>query len=352
MEKHNVIQKVYYCCRSRLGVVKNDIKSGVAVEFPTRLKMWNLGFFGEKYYLYNLRENDSRDYLSDYNQALTRFINCPYDIILNNKVIFEEIMSSYIRVPVNYALISEGKIFPLQSRIKINKIDSMIRVCEEQNGLVFKPVVGSQGKGVAILKVKNDKIFINNKEAHIREVEGFISALDNYIITEYIRQGEYSNSLSPYSTNTMRILIMVDPITNKPFIARAVQRIGGKASGGLDNFSQGGYSANIDLDTGKLTAAVTKWSAKELTWHKVHPDTGEQIEGKRVPKWNEIKNKLLSVMNELPYIKYIGWDVVLTDDELVVIEGNNHPQVGVLQLHKPLLVEPRIRKFYEYHGII
>lgn len=353
MKKLNMIQKAYYSCKSRLDVIRNDIKSKNEIDFSKRLKMWRLGFLSEKYYLYNLEVNDFRDYLSDHNHEMTRFINYPYDIILNDKIIFEKIISQYIRVPKNYGLISNGMIFPLQSEVKINNIDSIISMCKETNGLVIKPVVGSQGRGVKILHITDNIIYLNGRETDRRELESIIFSLDNSIITEYIEQGEYSHKLYPGSTNTMRIVAMVDPDTHRPFIAGAAQRIGGNASGGLDNFARGGYSAGIDLDSGELSAAVTRLETQNLIWHNTHPDTGSQIKGVKVPGWHNIIHRLLSMMEELPYIKYVGWDVVLADDnDIVVIEGNSYPQPRVIQLHTPLLKNDQIRKFYRHYGII
>lgn len=57
-------------------------------------------------------------------------------------------------------------------------------------------------------------------------------------------------------------------------------------------------------------------------------------------------------MEQLPYIKYVGWDIVITDDDIVAIEGNNHPALKVIQLHEPFLKDPRVRKFYKHYGII
>lgn len=355
MKNHNAFQKAYYLSRSRLGVIKRDIQSKNLIDFTKCLKMWALGFEAEKYYLYDLKNNDYKDYLSDSKYAMTRFINFPYDVMFNNKLIFEKIVSEYIRVPKSYGFVNNGTVFPLQSEIKVDTIDSIIGICKEKGGLVIKPIFGSQGKGVAILKIKDDEILINGKKIDEQELEKYISKLDDCIITEYIKQGAYARNLYPDSTNTMRIIMMVDPDTNKPFIAGAAQRIGSKTSGGLDNFSQGGYSANIDLDSGELSAAVNRirtLETKKLNWIDVHPDTGLQIKGIKVPKWDNIKRKLLNTMEELPYIKYVGWDVAVIDNDIVIIEGNSHFQVDVIQLHKPLLKNSQVRRFYEYYGII
>ncbi len=346
------MKKKYYSFRSRLGVIKADIEAENSVRPHDRLKMWKLGFTGDKYRLYKLDVNDHENYLSDHAAALTRFINYPYGIVLNDKILFEEIVGQYISVPKSYGFIEKGVIHPLQPSVDINNINSIIETCKVQGGLVVKPVSGAQGKGVVIIKAKDNKIFANNKRVNRNEIREFLSNLDNCIITEFIKQGEYANSLYQDSTNTMRIVAMMDPKTHKPFIARAAQRIGGKASGGLDNFSIGGYSANINVDTGVLSAAASKAGTEKLVWYDRHPDNNAPIKGVQVPRWDEIKSKLLNTMEALPYLKYVGWDVVLTDDDIVVIEGNNHPKPRVLQIHKPLLVDPKIRRFYEHHDVI
>lgn len=73
-----------------MGVIKRDIYSENSIDFIRRLKMWALGFESDRYYLYSLENNDYKDYISDYKNAMTRFINCPYDVILNDKIIFEK----------------------------------------------------------------------------------------------------------------------------------------------------------------------------------------------------------------------------------------------------------------------
>lgn len=352
MKQLSPIKWKYYTVVSRLGVIKNEIKLKGPIDYSNIFKTWGLGYSSEKYRLYSFNTNDHANYLPDSAATMTRFINQPYSILLNNKIMFEKTVSQYIKVPKNYAFVDEETIFPLQSNIEIDSVESIINVCKEEGGIVIKPVQGSRGRGVSIIKVKNNEIFSNGKKISKDELDKYVKSLGHFIITEFIKQGEYSNNLYPGSTNTMRILIMIDPENHEPFIARAVQRIGSKTSKGLDNFTMGGYSANIDIETGILSEAATKIGGKELEWYDKHPDTGAQIKGVQVPRWDEIKKKLLNIMREMPYLKYAGWDIVLTDEDIVTIEGNNHSQVGVMQLHKPLLIEPRIKKFYKYYNII
>jgi len=185
----------------------------------------------------------------------------------------------------------------------------------------------------------------------MHEFSKLIGSLDNYIICEYIKQGEYGKSLFSETVNSIRILTMMSPDDNKPFIATAVQRIGTKKSRPVDNWAAGGLSAYIDVYTGVLSEAVS-FKDGVLRHHDTHPDTGKQIKGISIPNWDGVKNKILYVASKLPYIPYIAWDVVLLDKDILVIEANNCSGVNFLQVQEPLLKNKKVRQFYEYYSII
>lgn len=333
-------------------IIKNDIKSKKFINPISMINMWLHGFSIEKYKLYNFKVNKKDYYLSDLSRLKAQFINAPYQPILDNKIIFEQVFSKHITVPKNYALIKNGKIYPLKKMFPVDNIAVLLEFCSKGNGLVIKPVIGGGGKSIVFLKVINEKLYLNNEIVNKTFLEKYISNLDNFIITEFIKQGKYSQSLCPCSTNTIRIIAMVDPNNQKPFIAAAVQRIGSSKSNGVDNFSKYGCSAYVNLNTGELSAAVSKTETGKLIWYNKHPESNHQIKGIRVYMWEEIKQKILSVMDAIPYIKYVGWDIAITDNDIVFIEGNNHPNPMGIQIHKPILTNKKIRDFYRNYKIL
>ena len=42
----------------------------------------------------------------------------------------------------------------------------------------------------------------------------------------------------------------------------------------------------------------------------------------------------------------VGWDVIVTDEGLAVIEGNNPPN-RVIQKEHPFMADPRVSRFFE-----
>ena len=348
---------LYYSTRSRLGVIKKDIKSKQPLNLIKKINMWRLGFKSDKYIVYNLSSNNPKDYTSDLLEAMARFINQPYAEVLNNKVIFEQVYSRYARVPKTFAVISGGQIMELPgNQAEQNKgldiYSAVNELLDQYNQVVIKPVRGNSGTGVKLVsRTDKGQIVINGHLYLQGEFAVLANDLNDHFISEYIDQACYSKKLYPHANNTMRLLTMVCPESNEPFLAAAVKKIGTDSSAPVDNNSSGGMAARIDMGTGTLSAA-SKFSGDHVDWFDQHPDSGALIKGLVIPNWMNIKNEILGVAKIIPSIKYVGWDVVDLEDGLVILEGNNQPLCRVLQIHQPLLKDPRVASFYRFHGLL
>ena len=54
-----------------------------------------------------------------------------------------------------------------------------------------------------------------------------------------------------------------------------------------------------------------------------HPETGMHFKGFQIPMWNEVLVMLEKAAARVPQIGYVGWDVAITEDGPIIIEGNN-----------------------------
>lgn len=329
---------------------KKEFHSKIPVEISTKLKMWRKGFLGESYHIYDLNSKDLSTYLSDKQRIKSNYINGKYAFVLNNKIVFEQMYKDLLNIPETLALVNKVKIFSRNEKVK--DVATLVQYIEAKGNVVIKPISGGGGFGVRILKFKDGKLYSNNELTTNEKLANDISKMDEYFISEFIHQGEFSSSLNPATLNSMRIVTAIDPDTNEAFIPIAVQRIGTNKSAPADNWTQGGISAEIDIKTGVMKKGASYPSDGNLVWHKNHPDTGTQIEGMRIPYWDEIKEIIINTANTHPYIKYIGWDVVSTDDGIMVIEANNCTDVNLLQIHRPLLKDKRLKRFYKYYNVI
>jgi len=341
------MKQTYYKYRAKLNIINKDLRDKFPISFLKKIEMWRKGFLAEKYTLYQLDKNNYKDYLSDYNMSMARWINEPFNEMLTNKLIFSECVGRYINVPEIYGIFINGQFSSYTEK-------TLDRLVDQLTFFVVKIVSGGGGKGVYIIKKENDNLFVINNTKTYNKVKlfEFFTTLNNYIFTAFIEPSDFSKSLNETSVNTMRVITLIDPKTNKAFIARAAQRIGVAASAPQDNFTKGGLSAAINLATGELSDCTRHPKTKEHKRYTHHPDTNIKIEGVTIPNWKSIETQILHAANSLPMLKVIGWDFLISNHGLVAIEGNHHPDPDVLQGHEPLFTDERIKTFYKFHKII
>ena len=82
--------------------------------------------------------------------------------------------------------------------------------------------------------------------------------------------------------------------------------------------------AGINLDSGLLgdTAYCCRKSFK--IWYSNYPETNGRIKGIKIPFWNKINGDILYLAASIPYVNFIGWDVVVTAEGFSIIEANSH----------------------------
>lgn len=316
------------------------------------------GFLSISSIFYNFSDNDKRDYLSDW-VRLSRAskINDRKKIVLDDKLIFHHQNSNNEHVKPIVAIAKDGCLYKLYDTVFIklkdkNSFESFVNTFD--NGLIIKPYTGGGGARISKVQFKQNKLCFegacNNYKDFINKVLNNDSA--NFLMTEIIKQTGPLSKIYPNTLNTIRILTMFDSVANKPFIATAVQRIGTKKSVVVDNFTAGGISIAIDIESGTLGKGAHYPNSGQLVWYSSHPDTGFNFEGLVIDNWDEIKKYILDLSQQYFYIPYIGWDIVPMANGFYILEANTNSDVNLLQIHGGLLKDDRVREFYKYHGVI
>ena len=59
--------------------------------------------------------------------------------------------------------------------------------------------------------------------------------------------------------------------------------------------------------------------------------TNTDIVGFKVPKYKEAVKLALKASKVVKEIRYVGWDVAITNDGPCIIEGNEFPSYGLIQ---------------------
>jgi len=179
--------------------------------------------------------------------------------------------------------------------------------------IVIKPVDGTCGKGIEIVKV--DK---NN----VKEIYENILETKRYLVEEKATQVKELAKLHPTSINTIRI------VTLKGHVVAGYLRIGNK-NHPVDNFNSEGLVAPINLKTGVLDYVAID---KKMNIYEYHPITNVKIKGFKIPNWEKIKEFAESVAKEVPEMGYVGWDVSQNEKGPYLIEANEFPGHDIYQL--------------------
>jgi hypothetical protein len=217
----------------------------------------------------------------------------------------------------------------------------------EESPLVLKYLRGEAGKQVLVCDVDEKGFLLNERRVSESELCAELEPLTGYLVTEYVHQHEYADTLYPHSPNTIRILTIWDDDRRELLVPAAVQRIGTERSRPVDNFSIGGLSAEIDPETGTLSQAARYPRSGGVSWYSTHPDTDVQIEGVTVPHWDRIQSVVTSLATNATNIPIIGWDVLLDESSVpIVLEANTGTHFDVLQLHRPLLHDPDVARVF------
>lgn len=127
-------------------------------------------------------------------------------------------------------------------------------------------------------------------------------------------------ALHPASINTVRIVTLTDT-AGEPHVLYAFLRTG-CCGHFVDNTTSGGLSALICPDGVIRRPAL---SDKTGVYFDAHPDTGVPFIGLRVPAFDEAIALCKRAARVRPGMRYVGWDVCITPQGPVLVEGNDLP---------------------------
>ena len=138
----------------------------------------------------------------------------------------------------------------------------------------------------------------------------------SFIAEELVVQHPEMAKLHPQSLNTVRLATVRYP--DRIDVLHSFMRIGcGNCS--IDNNGDHMLVASVDFRTGCVTAACDP-QGRFVT---VHPDTGIDLIGFRIPYWEEAIAFAKELAGVVPEELVVGWDVAITDNGPVMIEGDS-----------------------------
>lgn len=170
---------------------------------------------------------------------------------------------------------------------------------------------------------------------HINDFQEFEKAKKDFeenkidcIFQERLIQNETISKLYAGSINTLRIVTIND--SNSIRILTSVLRVGTKETGSVDNWAKGGYAIGID-EFGRLKKYGYKKPSFGLKEEK-HQDTKIVFNGFEIPYFKEACRLCIKAHSLFYTLGSIGWDVAITTNGPVLIEGNDNFEISFPQM--------------------
>lgn len=201
------------------------------------------------------------------------------------------------------------------------------KMVENLDGFAVKPAKGSGGKGILIIKDRDEELFVKSsgRKVDISHVKRHLSNIlaglyslagvpDSIIIEDLIRPSQLFEKLSYEGVPDIRFIVF------KGYPVMAMLRLSTRASDGKANLHQGAVGVGLDIATGQGLHAIQH--SKRV--YK-HPDTGIALDKIQVPDW---KNLLLLAAKsyEMTKLGYIGADLLVDKNQgAMLLELNARP---------------------------
>ncbi|WP_298036434.1 sugar-transfer associated ATP-grasp domain-containing protein [uncultured Microbacterium sp.] len=247
------------------------------------------------------------------NELSQKYDHPDYRGIFQDKIEFDKRFSTFLNR--EWMIVDEGN------------ADEVRAFTERQGTIVTKEPIGVAGLGVH-----------RYHAADVTDWDEFHAGLlsrGEFLIEEVIRQHEDLAAVCPGTVNTTRITAFFDG--EKAHILAMAQKFGrGEVS---DQMSFGGFYTMLD-ENGRAKSAG--YDSHGHVYEK-HPDTDFPIAEFQLPHMEKVRAFIDDIARVVPQVQYVGWDIVVSPDGPVLVEGNwgcgvyeNKPSVsGIRTGHKP-----------------
>jgi len=195
--------------------------------------------------------------------------------------------------------------------------DKLNEFIEGRKYVIRKPISGLGGHDVEKIstsKIKNRKAFYENLKK------------DRCFLEDLVIQNSEWNKLNPDSLNTIRAVTKC--INGKTELIYAVARIGSGESI-VDNFHRGGVGVKVNIEKGQLEGQTIN-KANERS--DITSKTKLKVDSFKIPYWKEIVLMVNAAAKVNDKVNIVGWDVAITEEGPLIIEGNRGPGMDIIQV--------------------
>ena len=265
-----------------------------------------MDYFEFEFYLLNDEERST--YLTGRinNEIIKKYNNKEYWHLFSDKTEFNKLFKEYL-----------GREY---LDLRTSTFKEFKEFISNKDKIIAKPIDACGGKGIDVIEIDKTKL---KNEYNVLKIYNKIMKNEQFLVEEYIIQNSKLNELYNGSVNSLRILTFLDD-NGEVHIMNSILKIGN--SGNVDNFSSGGMYTFVNDEGVVYVPAIDE---KGNIYSK-HPVSKENILGFHIPNYKYVLPFVTHLAKIVPEVRYIGWDIVITEKSILVIEGNEYP--GIFQV--------------------
>ena len=288
-----------------IALRNNKSKSYVKRDMIKNFVKWGIGYtdYLKGDYI-NLTEEQKKGYVTtkSFNKLLHYLNNPKYDACMSDKIVFNRIFKDYIKRDF--------------IDLRNSSLDDFKKFIKGKKNVFAKPPTDFGGHGIEKVCVKDIKD-IKSKYEELKKKK-------LNLIEEEIIQAKELDKLNPYAVNSFRIVTLVKD--GKAYILANALRIN------LDDAIAIGCSdAYMRLDeSGHVCSRVVDDVANV---YEYHPMAKIPFKDVVVPYVKESFEMALKAALVVPEVRYVGWDIAITENGPLIMEGNEYPSYGLVQYY-------------------
>ncbi len=238
-------------------------------------------------------------------------------VLLRDKFLFFKYMRSYnMPIPDVFAVFFNGKLYDVSMNLKDlscleNETDYFIKEIDGECASFVKRVADYQNFRKLLPQIQSGR----------------------YILQRRLTQCGKMSQINPSAINTLRIVTINK--NGNVSVLTSLLRIGTAQTGHVDNWAAGGIAIGVEND-GHLKE-YGFYKPKYGTKTNVHPDTKIVFKEFEVPMYAEALKMVCTAHKFFYNVGAIGWDVAISENGPVIIEGNDNWEISLQQAcDKPL----------------
>ena len=320
---------VWHTARSTLQARKTS--RSFLLQLLDQLRIYvGSGVMPATYYIFSLAEKPTVRHARSYlKRAETKGLiyhlikeRMPPSSSLNDKAAFEaRCRSGGLPVVPTIAIARDGELFGTSNL--------------PERDLFIKPVDGKGGRGAERWEWMGSGGFrsADGQEVTTAELRELIlrrSHRSTLIIQPRIANHHSLKSLNCGALATIRVLTCLNE-DGEPEIIGAAFRMPMRPGSIVDNLHAGGITAAVDPETGKLGRATNLGKDGRVGWLDNHPVTGATIAGRELQWWSDVVELALRAHRDFNDRLFVGWDIAVSENGPILIEGNGAPDLDILQ---------------------